>query len=113
MMRNEKVEIGEILPEELHERLERGDRPVILDVREAEEITIATFPGATQIPMGDIPSRVTELDPDQETVVICHHGIRSARVAMYLARLGFERVSNLSGGIDLWSATVDPALPRY
>ena len=51
--------------------------------------------------------------PDQETVVVCHHGIRSAQVAMYLARLGFERVSNLSGGIDLWSATVDPAVPRY
>jgi rhodanese-related sulfurtransferase len=107
------MEIGEILPEELSERLKRGERPLVLDVREPEEIAIASFPGATHIPMGDIPSRLTELDPDQETVVVCHHGIRSAQVAMYLARLGFERVSNLSGGIDLWSATVDPAVPRY
>ena len=107
------MEIGEILPEELSERLRRGERPAILDVREPEEIAIASFPGATHIPMGEIPSRLTELDPDQETVVVCHHGIRSAQVAMYLARLGFERVSNLSGGIDLWSATVDPAVPRY
>ena len=113
MVKNEKVEIGEILPEELNQRLSRGERPLILDVREPEEIAIASFPGATHIPMGDIPSRISELDPDQETVVVCHHGIRSAQVAMYLARLGFERVSNLSGGIDLWSATVDPAVPRY
>jgi rhodanese-related sulfurtransferase len=112
-MKNEKVGIGEILPEELNERLKRGERPFILDVREPEEIAVASFPGAQHIPMGEIPSRVTELDPAQETVVVCHHGIRSAQVAMYLARLGFERVSNLSGGIDLWSATVDPAVPRY
>jgi rhodanese-related sulfurtransferase len=112
-MKSEKVEIGEVLPQELRAWLERGARPVILDVREPEEIAIASFPGATHIPMGEIPSRITELDPDQETVVVCHHGIRSAQVAMYLARLGFERVSNLSGGIDLWSATVDPAVPRY
>jgi rhodanese-related sulfurtransferase len=113
MVKNEKVEIGEILPEELNERLRLGERPLILDVREPEEIAIAAFPGATHIPMGDIPSRITELDPGQETIVVCHHGIRSAQVAMYLARLGFERVSNLSGGINLWSATVDPAVPRY
>lgn len=113
MAKNAKVEIGEILPEELNQRLSRGERPLILDVREPEEIAIASFPGATHIPMGEIPSRLSELDPDQETVVVCHHGIRSAQVAMYLARLGFERVSNLSGGINLWSATVDPAVPRY
>lgn len=113
MAGNEKVEIGEILPEELDQRLKRGERPMILDVRAPEEIAIASFPGATHIPMGEVPSRAAELDPDRETVVVCHHGIRSAQVAMYLARLGFERISNLSGGIDLWSATVDPAVPRY
>jgi rhodanese-related sulfurtransferase len=107
------MEIAEILPEQLNERLKRGEQPIILDVREPEEIAIASFPGATHIPMGEIPSRLTELDPDLETVVVCHHGIRSAQVAIYLARLGFERVSNLSGGIDRWSATVDPAVPRY
>ncbi|HTQ24373.1 MAG TPA: rhodanese-like domain-containing protein [Candidatus Binataceae bacterium] len=107
------MEIGEILPEELSERLKRGERPLILDVREPGEVAIASFPGATHIPMGEIPSRAAELDPGQETVVVCHHGIRSAQVAIYLARLGFERVANLSGGIDLWSLTVDPAVPRY
>src|SRR6266404_3657008 len=107
------MEIGEILPEELSERLGRGERPVILDVREPEEIAIASFPGATHIPMGDIPSRLTELDPDQETVVVCHHGVRSVQVAMYLAQMGFERVLNLAGGIDAWSEDADPSTPRY
>ena len=62
--------------------------------------------------MGDIPSRLTELDPDRETVVVCHHGVRSAQVAMYLARMGFEHVLNLSGGIDAWSGrrSDNPAL---
>ncbi|HVA81697.1 MAG TPA: rhodanese-like domain-containing protein [Candidatus Binataceae bacterium] len=54
-----------------------------------------------------------ELDPKRETVVVCHHGIRSAQVAMYLARNGFERILNLAGGINAWSIEADPAVPRY
>ena len=105
--------IGAIEPTALKARLDRGDRVFILDVREAAEIAVAPFPGASHIPMGDISARLTELDPGRETVVVCHHGVRSAQVAMYLARIGFERVLNLSGGIDAWSQTADPAIPRY
>jgi rhodanese-related sulfurtransferase len=105
--------IGKIDPVTLKTRLDRGERVLILDVREPFEIALAPFPGATHIPMGDIPSRLTELDPDQETVVVCHHGVRSAQVAMYLAQNGFERVLNLSGGIDAWSEDADPSTPRY
>jgi rhodanese-related sulfurtransferase len=107
------AEIGEIEPAELKQRLERGEPLAVLDVREPEEIAIAPFPGALEIPMGDIPSRLAELDPDAEWVIVCHHGIRSAQVAIYLARNGFERVSNLTGGIDAWALEVDPAIPRY
>jgi rhodanese-related sulfurtransferase len=107
------AEVGEIEPLDLKARRERGDRLVVLDVREPEEIAIAPFPDATHIPMGDIPSRLTELDPDAEWVVVCHHGMRSAQVAMYLVRMGFERVSNLTGGIEEWSLTADPSTPRY
>jgi rhodanese-related sulfurtransferase len=107
------ADIGAIEPAALKARLDRGDNVVILDVREPYEVFLASFPGATHIPMGDIPSRLTELDPDRETVVVCHHGFRSAQVAMYLARMGFEHVLNLSGGIDAWSETADPATPRY
>ncbi|HVN91564.1 MAG TPA: rhodanese-like domain-containing protein [Candidatus Binataceae bacterium] len=107
------MEIGELEPTELRTRLDRGDTITILDVREPEEIQIAPFPGAVHIPMGEIPARMNELDLDSELVVVCHHGMRSAQVAMYLARSGFEHVSNLTGGIDEWSLTVDPKTPRY
>ena len=107
------AEISEIQPIELKNRLDRGDDLTLLDVREPGEVAIAPFPKAMHIPMGDIPSRLTELDPDAEWVVVCHHGIRSAQVAMYLARMGFARVANLSGGIDAWSITADPNTPRY
>jgi len=106
-------DLGAIEPAALKARLDRGNRVFILDIREPAEIAVAPFPGATHIPMGDIPARVTELDPARETVVVCHHGIRSAQVAAYLARMGFERVLNLSGGIDAWSQTADPSTPRY
>jgi rhodanese-related sulfurtransferase len=105
--------IGKIDPVTLKARLDRGESILILDVREPFEIALAPFPGATHIPMGDVPSRLTELDPDQETVVVCHHGVRSAQVAMYLAQMGFERLLNLSGGIDAWSEDADPSTPRY
>ena len=105
--------IGKIDPVTLKARLDRGESVAIVDVREPFEIALAPFPGATHIPMGDIPSRLTELDPDRETVVVCHHGVRSAQVAMYLAQMGFERVLNLAGGIDAWSEDADPSTPRY
>jgi rhodanese-related sulfurtransferase len=105
--------IGKIDPAALKARLDRGESVLILDVREPFEIALAPFPGATHIPMGDVPSRLTELDPDRETVVVCHHGVRSAQVAMYLAQMGFERVLNLAGGIDAWSEDADPSTPRY
>lgn len=105
-------ELSEIDPLELKRRIAKGDRPLILDVREPWEIATASLAGTINIPMGEIPSRIAELDPDRETVVMCHHGVRSAQVAMYLARSGFEQVLNLAGGIDAWSE-IDPSVPRY
>ena len=105
--------VTEVDPRTLRERLAAGEQPTILDVREPEEIRIAPFPGATEIPMGEIPGRLDDLDPADEIVVLCHHGVRSARVAAFLAHNGFTRVANLAGGIDAWSMFVDPSLPRY
>lgn len=107
------TEPGEISARALKERIDGGERILILDVREPFEIEMAPFPGAMHIPMADIPARMEELNPDRETVVVCHHGIRSAQVAAYLAQAGFERVLNLRGGIDAWSCDADPATPRY
>jgi rhodanese-related sulfurtransferase len=106
-------ELSEIFPRELKQRMETGNRPLILDVREPEEVVLAAFPDAVHIPMGEVPTRLSELDQRRETVVVCHHGIRSAQVAGYLATKGFVRVLNLTGGIDAWSLTVDSSVPRY
>jgi rhodanese-related sulfurtransferase len=106
-------DLGEIFPRELKERMGAAEPPLILDVREPEEIAVAAFPEAVHIPMAEIPSRLAELDPQRETVVVCHHGIRSAQVAGFLAAKGFVRVLNLTGGIDAWSLTVDSSVARY
>ncbi|MGA7178831.1 MAG: rhodanese-like domain-containing protein [Thiobacillaceae bacterium] len=98
---------------ELATMLKEGKHPVLLDVREAWEIRLAPFPGMTWIPMGQISERLEELNKTEETVVICHHGIRSWRVAKYLENAGFANVINLTGGIDAWSKEIDPAIPLY
>lgn len=103
----------EIGVEQLRDRLARGETPTILDVREPDETQIAPFAGAIEIPMGEVPARVRELDPDEDIVVLCHHGIRSGRVVTFLAKQGFRSVANLTGGIDAWSLIVDPRIPRY
>lgn len=86
---------------------------LLLDVRERDELQVSRVDGALHIPMGDIPTRQQHIDPEKHIVVMCHHGSRSAMVAAFLKRQGFERVSNLRGGIDAWSLEVDPNVPRY
>lgn len=94
-----------------------GDAPLLLDVREPAEWQIASVraEGAEllQLPMQAIPPRLHELDPDRPVAVLCHHGGRSMQVAMFLQQHGFARVANVAGGIDAWSAQIDPSIPRY
>jgi rhodanese-related sulfurtransferase len=101
-----------ITPRALKSRLDAGERPVLLDVREPWEFELASIEGSELIPMSQLEGRFTELDPDAETVVICHHGNRSSYVAMALQRAGFENVLNLEGGLDAYSF-VDESVPRY
>src|SRR4051812_2671121 len=77
-------------------------KPQLLDVREPWEFETCHLPGAKLVPMGEIPSRASEVDADADVVVICHHGGRSLHVAMFLEKNGFARVHNLSGGVDAW-----------
>jgi rhodanese-related sulfurtransferase len=90
---------------------------LLLDVREPWEVALARveLPGLLQrhVPMQQIPARLAELDPSQPVVCICHHGVRSAQVVAFLQRQGHAHAYNLDGGIDAWSALVDPAVPRY
>jgi len=91
-----------------------ADAPVLLDVREPWEFQAASLPDSLLMPMGDVSSRAhAELDPDAHIVVLCHHGQRSLSVAMWLRAQGFERAQSLAGGIDGWSRTIDPTVPRY
>ena len=88
-------------------------RPVLLDVREPWEFQICSLRESLHVPMNTIPARKHELDPDADTVVICHHGSRSFQIGMFLERAGFTRIFNLDGGLDAWTRQVDPTMPTY
>ena len=103
----------EIDVEALEAWLDEGLDVRLLDVREPREHAYCRIEGARLIPMRQIPQSLDEIDGDALTVAYCHHGPRSAQVVMYLRRQGFERVTNLAGGIDAWSLRVDPSVPRY
>lgn len=100
-------------PAELAAYIEAGHAPVLLDVREPWEAGICRLSGSVLIPMRDLPARLAELNKDAETVVICHHGVRSYHAARYLETMGFSSVINLSGGVAAWADEIDPAMPRY
>ncbi|MGE0826300.1 MAG: rhodanese-like domain-containing protein [Candidatus Binatia bacterium] len=104
---------NEISVQQLKTRLDAGDEVVLLDVREPEEVALVRLPGAIHIPMGEVPGRLHELDPDKEIVVYCHHGVRSLRVANFLAQRDFTQVTSLAGGIDAWAIEIEPGMARY
>lgn len=104
----------EISPQTFQEQRNQPNPPLLLDVREPWEYNTAQIPNALLMPMGEVTSRAhQELDPDQPIVVMCHHGARSLSVTMWLRNQGFEHVQSLAGGIDSWSRTIDPTIPRY
>ncbi|HEX3176610.1 MAG TPA: rhodanese-like domain-containing protein [Methylomirabilota bacterium] len=106
--------MAEITPQELKARLDRNDRPLLLDVRQDWETKLCRLDNAVHIPIEEIEVRTAELDPRDEIVVYCHQGVRSAAVAQYLREQhGFTNVKNLAGGLDLWARTVDPSMRRY
>ncbi|MEP6545825.1 MAG: rhodanese-like domain-containing protein [Gammaproteobacteria bacterium] len=106
--------IKELSPREFLERRAGGAEMTLLDVREDWEIALAPVPSEIlHIPMGQIATRLGELDPAQETVVICRSGGRSLQVATFLAGRGFGSVYNLAGGILAWSRDIDPRIPQY
>jgi adenylyltransferase/sulfurtransferase len=105
----------QISPSDLAERLRSDKPPHLLDVREPEEHQLVALPNSTLIPLGQLAFRIGEIEDwkDEETVVYCHHGIRSLNAIGQLKHFGFTKLRNLVGGIDRWSAEVDSSLPRY
>jgi rhodanese-related sulfurtransferase len=88
-------------------------QPLLLDVRESWEYALAHIDGSTHMPMNLIPLRLSELPDDQPIVTICHHGVRSYQVGLYLQNAGFEQVLSLKGGVDAWANEVDPTMAHY
>ncbi len=88
-------------------------KPLLLDVREPWEYRIVHLEDSRLVPMREIPETAGELDQEQEIIVICHHGIRSRHVALYLENQGFSKVINLRGGIDAWARNTDRQMPTY
>jgi rhodanese-related sulfurtransferase len=106
--------IAQIHPTELKRMLNAGAPVLLLDVRQPEEHAICALPGSVLIPLGELPSRAQEVEPGEALVVVyCHHGVRSLSGAAILGAAGLPNVASLAGGIDAWSALVDPAVPRY
>ena len=105
--------LQQISARKLKELQDGGEKVTLLDVRSPEEWAITHLEGAKHIPLDDIVDRVNELDSSDNTVVYCHHGMRSARAIGFLQKMGFSKLTNLAGGIDAYAASVDPSLPRY
>jgi rhodanese-related sulfurtransferase len=105
--------MSEIGPQDLKARIDGRTAPLLLDVRQDWETRLCRLDNAIHMPIEEIEFRADELNPDDEIVVYCHQGVRSAAVAEYLRSLGFKDVKNLSGGIDLWARTIDPGMRRY
>jgi len=104
---------GDIEPTEVKARIDRGDRFVLIDVRETHEYQICNIPQAKLIPLGDLPKRVNELNSADEIVAHCKSGMRSAKAVDFLKQAGFKKVRNMKGGILAWSDKVDPSVPKY
>ena len=104
----------EVSVEDVKGKMDAGESFTLLDVREPWEFETARIAGAKLMPMGDVPSRAhQELDPDGHIVVMCHHGVRSMNVTVWLRQQGFENAQSMRGGIDAWSARLDAKVPKY
>jgi rhodanese-related sulfurtransferase len=88
---------------------------LLVDIREPEELAIASVDGAVHIPMGELAARINEIDlgEDQTLALICHTGRRSLHAALALQRMGIDQARSVAGGIEWWSKRIDPAVPRY
>ncbi|TLY35822.1 MAG: rhodanese, partial [Nitrospirae bacterium] len=102
-----------ITVQELKQKLDKGEKVVLIDVREPWEYNIAKIQGAQLIPLGTLGSEYKKLDPQAEIVMQCHKGMRSMDATQFLLQQGFKNVKNLTGGIEAWSSQIDPSVPHY
>ena len=101
-------------PRQLQDYLAQSDtKPLLLDVREPWEFEYCSIKGSILIPMGELASKIDTLDPLKETIMICHHGIRSRQMGYYMEQAGFKSITNLDGGVEQWAEDVETDMKRY
>lgn len=101
-------------PTQLNDHLNNCDEaPILLDVREQWEFDYCSIKDSVLIPMGQLSERLDELDTTKEIIMICHHGIRSRQMGYYMEQMGFNRITNLDGGVEQWATDVEPTMRRY
>jgi rhodanese-related sulfurtransferase len=103
----------QISAKEVNERVRRGDKLLLVDVREQWEYDLSKIPGAKLIPLGALPANLNTLRDADEVICYCHHGMRSLDAAVWLRQQGVESAKSMAGGIERWSVEVDPQVPRY
>jgi rhodanese-related sulfurtransferase len=103
----------QISPKAVSERIARGDKLLLVDVREPWEYDLCRIPGAKLIPLGTLPTTVNTLLDADDVICYCHHGMRSLDAAVWLRQQGVESAKSMAGGIERWSAEIDPDVPRY
>jgi rhodanese-related sulfurtransferase len=103
----------QITPSDVKSLLNRNQNLLLVDVREPWETQLCSLPGAQLIPMGAIPANLQKLDVEGDVICYCHHGVRSLDVAVWLRSQGVTGAKSMTGGIDRWSAEIDPTVPRY
>ena len=103
----------EVTPRDVKERIDRGEKFLFVDVREKWEFDTSRIEGATLIPLREVPENLPRLAGEDEIVLFCHHGMRSLDAAAWLRSQGVGGAQSMAGGIDRWSAEIDPKVPRY
>lgn len=106
----------EISPQEVKRRLDAGEKLHLIDVREPHEFALAKLQDAELIPMRSVPGALQTLEgraDEAPLIVYCHHGVRSLNVVNWLREQALESCQSLAGGIDAWSLSIDPSVPRY
>ena len=103
----------EVTPLEVKQRLDRGEKFLLVDVREPWEYETTRIEGSKLIPLGDIPTNLAVLEAAEDVVLYCHHGMRSMDAAAWLRTQGVEGARSMTGGIERWSTEIDPSVPRY
>jgi len=103
----------QISVQEVQARMTRGDKLLLVDVREPVEYNICRLPGAALVPLAVLPANVNKLLEAEEVICYCHHGMRSLDAAVWLRQQGVESAKSMAGGIERWSLEIDPSVPRY